>query len=49
MMFWMCSESASPIFFHVLPASVDLKMPAPNATLRWLLFSPVASQTTFES
>src|SRR5262245_48043482 len=24
-------------------------MPSPNATLRWLLFSPVPSQTTFES
>ncbi len=24
-------------------------MPSPKATLRWLLFSPVPSQTTFES
>src|SRR5215203_3888700 len=24
-------------------------MPSPNATLRWLLFSPVPSQTTLES
>ena len=35
--------------FHVLPASVDLYTPSPKCALRWLLFSPVPSQTTFES
>src|SRR3954452_2872705 len=45
----MCSEFSSPIRFQLFPASVDLYTPSPNPTLRWLLFSPVPSQTTFES
>src|SRR4051812_42267419 len=49
MMFWMCSEFSRPIRFHVFPASTDLYTPSPKATLRWLLFSPVPSHTTFES
>src|SRR6188768_1579635 len=45
----MCSESAKPTRFHVLPASSDLYRPVPKCALRWLAFSPVPSQTTFES
>src|SRR3954470_6977587 len=45
----MCSEFSSPMRFQVFPASVDLYTPSPNPTLRWLLFSPVPSQTTLES
>src|SRR5687767_6890807 len=45
----MCSDFSSPTRFHVLPASVDLYKPSPKAALRWLVFSPVPSQTTFES
>src|SRR6266542_2844700 len=48
-MFWMCSEFSSPMRFQLTPASVDLYTPSPKLTLRWLLFSPVPSQTTFES
>src|SRR5688572_11357591 len=44
----MCSEFSSPMRFHVTPASVDLYTPSPKLTLRWLLFSPVPSQTMFE-
>src|SRR5262245_5510545 len=41
----MCSEVFSPTFFHVLPPSSDRKRPLPYDTLRWLLFSPVPTQT----
>src|SRR4051812_21806050 len=45
----MCSECSRPMRFQVEPASVDLYTPSPKLTLRWLLFSPVPSQTIFES
>src|SRR5262245_37374703 len=45
----MCSDLSSPTRFQDLPASVDLYNPVPKCALRWLLFSPVPSQMTFES
>jgi hypothetical protein len=45
----MCSEAASPMRVHVRPASVDLYTPSPKCALRWLVFSPDPTQTTFES
>src|SRR5262245_35153702 len=45
----MCSDFSRPDNFQVLPASVDLYSPVPKCALRWLLFSPVPSQITFES
>src|SRR6266496_710461 len=41
----MCSEVLSPTFFQVLPPSSDRYTPFPYETLRWLLFSPVPTQT----
>src|ERR1044071_9544117 len=43
----MCSDSRSPMFCHVRPASTDLYTPSPYETARWALFSPVPTQTTF--
>ena len=34
------------MFFHDLPPSSDRYTPSPYDTLRWLLFSPVPTQTT---
>lgn len=45
----ICSELASPMRLHVLPASADLYNPSPKCALRWLLFSPVPSQRTLAS
>src|SRR6478736_2267947 len=45
----MCSEFSRPARAQDLPPSFDLYKPSPKLTLRWLLFSPVPSQTTFES
>src|SRR5437899_13084916 len=41
----MCSEVFKPTFFHVLPPSSERYSPLPYETLRWLLFSPVPTQT----
>src|SRR5713101_6799474 len=41
----MCSEVFNPTFFHVLPPSSERYSPLPYETLRWLLFSPVPTQT----
>src|ERR1051326_3664214 len=41
----MCSEVFRPTFRQVLPPSSDLYRPLPYETLRWLLFSPVPTQT----
>ena len=43
----MCSDVFRPTFCHELPPSTDLYTPSPYPTLRWLLFSPVPTQTTF--
>src|SRR3954462_402326 len=43
----MCSDSRSPTFCHVRPASTDLYTPSPYDTARCALFSPVPTQTTF--
>src|SRR5215470_6187873 len=43
----MCSESRSPRFSQLLPPSRERYTPSPHETLRWLLFSPVPTQTTF--
>jgi len=45
----MCSELARPTRCQFFPASVDLHTPSPYLALRGFEFSPVASQTTFES
>ena len=45
----MCSDVARPTSFQVFPASVDLYTPSPYIELRGFEFSPVPSQTTFES
>ena len=37
------------MFFQLLPPSTDLYTPSPKPTLRWELFSPVPTQTTFGS
>ena len=42
-----CSLFFKPIFFHVRPPSILLYTPSPYPTLRWLLFSPVPTQTVF--
>src|SRR6478672_7076614 len=42
------SERSRPTRRHVAPASVLLKMPSPAIALRRFVFSPVASQMTFE-
>src|SRR5262245_14598940 len=42
------SERSNPTRFHVAPASVLLNTPSPADALRRLVFSPVASHTTFE-
>ncbi len=42
----MCFESLSPMFWNVLPPSVDFQTPSPHDVL-WRLFdSPVPTQTT---
>src|SRR5581483_355671 len=41
----MCSEFLRPTLRQVLPPSSDLYRPLPYDTLRWLLFSPVPTQT----
>src|SRR6267143_972682 len=41
----MCSELFSPTFFQLLPPSSERYTPLPYETLRWLLFSPVPTQT----
>ncbi len=45
----MCSDFASPTFVQDLPPSVDLYKPSPHETERWLLFSPLPTQTVSES
>ncbi|MGA9925810.1 MAG: hypothetical protein WBQ29_20620 [Isosphaeraceae bacterium] len=42
----MCSERSSPTLEKLAPPSIDLYSPSPYPTLRWLLFSPVPTQTT---
>src|SRR5438132_5069696 len=41
----MCSEVFRPTFLQVLPPSSERYKPLPYETLRWLLFSPVPTQT----
>src|SRR5215831_15618884 len=41
----ICSEALRPTFFQVLPPSSERYTPLPYETLRWLLFSPVPTQT----
>src|SRR5882724_1501495 len=41
----MCSDVFRPTFFQLLPASSERYRPLPYETLRWLLFSPVPTQT----
>src|SRR5436853_5702958 len=41
----MCSEFFKPTFFQLLPPSSERYRPLPYETLRWLLFSPVPTQT----
>src|SRR3954463_1771477 len=43
----MCSDALRPTFCQVRPPSTDLYTPSPYPTLRWLLFSPVPTQTTW--
>src|SRR5437879_1842013 len=42
----MCSDFLSPIFFQLLPPSSERYTPSPYETDRWLLLSPVPTQTT---
>src|SRR5262245_62260849 len=42
----MCSDSFSPTFCHVRPASIDLYTPSPYATARCALFSPLPTHPT---
>src|SRR5258708_13455362 len=41
-----CSLSRRPMFFHVLPPSLDLYTPSPHETLLRALASPVPTHTT---
>ncbi len=44
-----CFDSRNPMFFQLLPPSVDLYTPSPQLELCRLLFSPVPTQTRFGS
>src|SRR5271157_465654 len=42
----ICSERSSPTLEKLAPPAIDLYSPSLYPTLRWLLFSPVPTQTT---